>query len=282
MSRLFDRTASLTITGNGEARTMTGLRIMFQARKTRGADTPNYLTAQVFNPAPATRQAALDTGATMELSAGYGGENILVSRAEIDFAIVDRAPPDIVLDIEGQEGLRKLRETTISISHASGSSVQTVLDEIVGRLGIDVRPIEADLSAALRGGFTHVGKASRALDDLMARVRGSWSIQNGELLILPETGQIEPGEAFVLSPQSGLIASPVPVEEQTSTDRQDIEPRIGYRVTSLLNAAIEPGDVIKIEATDVEGFFAVDEIEHRGDTRGQEWYSNIVCYEAAS
>lgn len=281
MSRLFDRTASVTITGNGEARTITDLRIMFSARKSRGG-TPNMLTVQIYNPNASTRQAALDTSATVELSAGYAGENILVSRAEIDFAIVDRVPPDIVLDIEAQEGLRKLRETTISVSHASGSSVQTVLDEIVGRLGIDVRPIEADLSAALRGGFAHVGKASRALDDLMARVRGSWSIQNGELLILPKTGQVQSGEVFVLSPQSGLVASPVPVEEQTSSDRQDTEPRIGYRVTSLLNASIEPGDVVEIQAQDVEGFFAVDEVTHRGDTRGQEWYSDMICYEAAT
>lgn len=279
MSRLFDRTASVTITGNGEARTITDLRIMFQARKTRGS-TPNTLTMQVYNPNPSTRQAALDNRATVELSAGYAGENILVSRAEIDFAIVDRAPPDIVLDIEAQEGLRKLRETTVSISHANGSSIQTVLDEIVARLDVDVRPIEADLSAALRGGFSHVGKASRALEDLMDRIRGSWSIQNGELLILPESGQIQSGEVFVLSPQSGLVASPTPVEEQTSSDRQDTEPRVGYYVTSLLNAAIEPGDVIELQAAEVEGFFSVDEVTHRGDTRGQEWYSSIVCYEA--
>lgn len=281
MSRLFDRTASLTITGNGEARTIADLRIMFQARKTRGG-SPNYLSVQVYNPNPSTRQATLDNRATVELSAGYAGENILVSRAEIDFAIVDRAPPDIVLDIEAQEGLRKLRETTISISHASGSSIQTVLDEIVARLGIDVRPIEADLSVALRGGFSHVGKASRALDDLMDRIRGNWSIQNGELLILPESGQVQESEVFVLSPQSGLIASPTPVEEQTSTDRQDTEPRVGYYVTSLLNAAIEPGDVIELHAAEVEGFFAVDEVTHRGDTRGQEWYSSIICYEAGT
>lgn len=278
MSRLFDRTAELTITGSGEAVTIRDLRFRFIARKNR-SDTPNTMNVQVFNPAPSTRLNASDSSATMELSAGYAGENILVSRAEIDLAIVDRDPPDIVLDIEGQEALRTLRETTLSISHAGGSSVQTVLDEIVARLGIDVRPIEADLSAALRGGFAHVGKANRALDDLMRRVGGAWSVQNGQLLILGPEGKVKEGDAFVLSPQSGLIGSPYAVEEQTSSEKQSTEPRIGYRVTSLLNAEIEPGDVIKVEAADVEGFFIVDEIEHSGDTRGQEWYSNIVCYE---
>jgi len=195
---------------------------------------------------------------------------------------VDRSPPDVILDIAAQDGLRKLRETTISISHASGSSVQTVLDEIIALLDIPVRPITADLTAALRGGFAHVGRPARALSDLMRRIDGAWSIQNGELVILGETGAVEGETIPLITPQSGLIGSPLAVEEQTSSIDKNTEPKRGFYVTTLLNPAIEPGSLIQIQSADVDGVYVVDEIDHRGDTRGPEWYSNITCYEVGA
>lgn len=281
MSLLFNRTAELIITGAGEQRVIRDLRISFSVKKTR-SDTPNSADIMVYNPNPSTRLASLDNSATVELRAGYGGDNVLLTRSDIDRAIVVRSPPDVILDIAAQDGLRKLRETTISISHASGSSIQTVLDEIIALLDIPVRPITADLTAALRGGFAHVGKPSRALSDLMRRIDGAWSIQNGELVILGETGAVEGETIPLITPQSGLIGSPLAVEEQTSSIDKNTEPKRGFYLTTLLNPAIEPGSLIQIQSQDVDGVYVVDEIDHRGDTRGQEWYSNITCYEVGA
>ncbi|MBT8411774.1 MAG: hypothetical protein KJP02_08260 [Octadecabacter sp.] len=281
MSRLFDRTYEITITGEGEARTFSGLRVSFSTTKTRSG-TPNGMTAKAWNPAPDTRLAAKDSQATIELRAGYGGNNVLLSRAQISSAKVDRTPPDVVLDIQAEEGLRTLRETTLSISHASGSTVQEVLDEIVAATGLPLRPVEADLSATLGGGFAHVGRPSRALSDLVARIGGSWSIQNGELQVLGPNGAIEGNEAVVLSPSSGLIDRPNPIEKQTSTERQSTDARRGYEVKSLLMPELEPGGLVDLRSEEVTGVFVVDEITHRGDTHGQDWYSEIKCLEVGS
>lgn len=279
MSLLFNRTAELTITGAGESRTISGLRIAFSVRKSR-SDTPNTADISVWNPNSSTRLSALDNQGVVELRAGYNGNNLLVTRADIDRSIVDRSPPDIILDIQAQEGLRKLRKTTVSISHANGSSVQSVLDEIVGILDIPIRPTDADLSVALRGGFAHVGRPARALSDLMRRVKGFWSIQNGELLILPEKGANEGNEIPLLTPLTGMVGSPLPIEEQTDSAKKGTTPRRGHMVTALLRPEVEPGSMIEIASLDVQGTFIVDEVEHVGDTRGQQWYSNITCYES--
>ena len=105
MSLLFNRTAELTITGAGESRTISGLRIAFSVRKSR-SDTPNTADISVWNPNSSTRLSALDNQGVVELRAGYNGNNLLVTRADIDRSIVDRSPPDIILDIQAQEGQR--------------------------------------------------------------------------------------------------------------------------------------------------------------------------------
>jgi len=278
MSRLFDRVASVKISGGGQSREITGLRVSFQVRKTRSS-TPNTCDVVIYNPNDQTRKTALDNEAEIEVFAGYAGNATLISRAQIQRAIPVRTPPDITLEIEAQEGLRDLREKTVNISHEANSQVSSVIDELTGILGYDVRPIDFDISQRLRGGFAHVGKLSRALDDLVTRFGGYWSVQNGEVLVLPEKGFVDGTEIPVISAQTGMINSPEPVEEQTSSEKLSTEPRRGYKVRSLLIPTIEPGDRFELRALDASGIYAVDEVEHRGDTRGAEWYSIVTGYE---
>lgn len=278
MSRLFDRTYSLTITGGSEARTITDLHVSFSAKKSR-SDTPNTCNVKIWNPAPNTRNAAIDSQATLELYAGYAGDNVLLSRAEISNAKVDFTLPNVMLDIQASEGVRTLRETTLSISHAGGSSVQTVLDEIEAAVGLPVRPTGVDLSTTLGGGFAHVGRVSTALTNLVARIGGSWSIQNGEIQVLGPEGESLGAEAFLLTPETGLIESPTPKEDQTDSERSSTAERRGYEVKCLLNPRIEPGGLIEVQSREVDGVFVVDAIEHRGDYAGQDWYSVITCQE---
>lgn len=279
MSRLFDRSLHVTISGGGQSRSFTGLRTSFQARKTRSS-TPNTLDVTVYNANDQTRKLALDTDAEIEVYAGYGGEAALISKAQIQRAITLRDPPEILLEIEAQEGLRDLREKTVNVSHEANSQVKNVLNELTDILGYDVRPIDFDLDQRMRGGFAHVGKLSRALDDVVSRFNGFWSVQNGEVLILPESGYVEGGEVPIISAQTGMIYSPEPVDEQTSNEKLSTDARRGYKVTSLLLPTVEPGDRFELQTMDISGTFAVDEVEHRGDTHSQEWYTILTGYEA--
>ena len=278
MSLLFDRTYELTITGGGESRTITDLHISFSAKKSRSS-TSNTCNVKIWNPAESTRNAAADTKATLELKAGYGGDNVLVSRCEINGVDTDFTLPNVMLDIQGGEGIRTMRENTLSVSHARDSTVQTVIDEIQGKLGIPIRQTGVDLSAAMGGGFAHVGRVSTALNDLTARIKGSWSIQNGELQILGPEGENTASESVLITPESGMIGTPTPTESQTSSEKQSTDARKGYKVKILLNPRIEPGDIVIVQSRVVDGEFVVDSIDHTGDYAGQDWYSTLTCYE---
>jgi len=119
----------------------------------------------------------------------------------------------------------------------------------------------------------------------------SWSIQNGQVKILPLDGYL-PDEVVVLNGQTGLIGRP----EQTVD---------GIRARALINPAIQVGGRVQIDnkainqtlqqnpdgapvpynqwaglqllaniATD--GVYRVLVIEYDGDTRGPAWYMDLV------
>lgn len=278
MSVLFDRVGIIEISSSGGTTTIDGLRFDFAIRKSR-SDTPNDATVRIYNAAPSTRNLATDIDADIRLICGYKGNAALITEANITNATTIRQPPELYLEIDAQEGIRALRETELSISHGGGSTVRQVLDEIVSEMGIDLRPVEFDIDIPLRGGFAHVGKPSKALDDLVRRFDGYWSIQNGELMILPEGGESSSADVPVISPDSGMIGSPEKLQRNTSSEKASSDERDGYRVTSLMLPGVEPGDRIRIESRDVSGEFVADEVEHKGDLRGPEWGTMITAVE---
>jgi hypothetical protein len=279
MSVLFKRVGRVELSSDGGVTTVEGLRFDFSVRKTRSG-TPNAVTCRIYNTSPDTQNIARDIEADIRIFAGFEGNAALVTEANITNAVTIRQPPETFLEIDAQEGIRALRETQLSLTHGTGSTVQQVLDEIVADLDIVLRPIEFDLSIPLRGGFAYVGKPSKALDDLVRRFRGSWSIQNGELMILDESGeQPEEDEIPLLTPQTGLLFSPEKLQRNLSSEKQSSDERDGYRVISLMQPSIEPGSKVQIESRDVSGEFVVDEVEHKGDIHGNEWYTELTVLE---
>lgn len=146
-------------------------------------------------------------------------------------------------------------------------------------------------------GKVKVGMARSILRDLTFGAEASWSIQNGKVIIIP-LDQYLPGVAVKLSAATGLIGVP----EQTQDGircRCLLNPKIGVGArVQIDNASI----VQTIDATDFrgvagtaqrvfnsytatqlypsiarDGFYRVYIAEHDGDTRGNEWETQLTC-----
>lgn len=116
-----------------------------------------------------------------------------------------------------------------------------------------------------------------------------WSIQNGKFQMIKRTAYL-PGTVVILNSNSGLISQPEQTEE-------------GIRIKSLLNPSIVIGSLVKINNGDInqtinqttapisydsfvnlqlladvtaDGNYRAYVVEHHGDTRGQDWYTNIT------
>ena len=279
MSLLFLRYGRVEIATPAGGVALDGLRIEFSVRKTRSS-TPNSVSLRVYNPNPTTRAMAAEKDADVRIFGGYALNSAMVTEANIIKAATKYEPPNVILEIDALEGIRVLKETTVSISHANRATVRQVIDEIAAQMDVDVREIEFDVSQPLRGGFAHVGKPARALDELVKRFNGSWSFQNADLAFLPEEGFVESDEIPLITPFTGMVFSAEELEKTVTSDTGENETtQSGYRVTSLMRPEIEPGEKIKIASRTANGEYVVDEVEHKGDINGQEWYSVFTCVE---
>lgn len=115
-----------------------------------------------------------------------------------------------------------------------------------------------------------------------------WSIQSGEFVVVPITGY-RPGEAVVLSSTTGLIGVPRATYGGV-TVRALLNPliRIGClvqiaqddisRITSQqIGLSYAKGAVPSATPTTSAGFYRVMQAEFVGDTRGQDWYVDMIC-----
>lgn len=119
-----------------------------------------------------------------------------------------------------------------------------------------------------------------------------WSIQDGKAIFVPETSYM-PGEIPVITADTGMVGLP----EQTQN---------GITIKMLLNPSVKIGRLIKIDNASVQryeysltvgqqaqneriqqqaklqddGFYYVMIAEHSGDTRGNEYYTEVICLAA--
>lgn len=138
-------------------------------------------------------------------------------------------------------------------------------------------------------GKLYVGMARDVLRKFCEAYDLTYSVQDGQLTFIPLTGYL-PGEVPIISTETGLLGVP----EQTQN---------GIEFTTLMNPKIKIGQLIQLQAKDVnqlrlgldtlstgnnlalqqqvktqdQGFYYVMSANHYGDTRGEDWHTDVVC-----
>ncbi len=264
----------------------TGLRVRFEVKKT-GDATPNDARVTFYNLSETHRNFidSYDKSTwAIQLYAGYQdtGNKLLFSgsmeltsniKATVSKAgrimLHYRQGPDWVTEICGKDGVRNYRSTVMAKSFAPGVSLRTVVGEIARAMGITRKSIKFDAipeTAISQNGIALCKPARDELDAICDRFDARASIQDGVLQIIPRGKSLDL-EAFVLSPQTGLIGSP----ERTE---------VGVRVTGLLQGGINPGRLIEIHSQYLSGLYIAENVEHVGDTWMYPWYTTVDCIKA--
>lgn len=277
MSLLFNRNYRLEIEGNGVLTTITGLRIEFLCKKNRSS-TANEMTVKVYNPNRDTINQSLSSGAIARLYAGYGDDIKLIAQSQITTAYTTKQGVDNILTIECLDGIENIRKTKVSISFQRGSTVKQVLNALVAYLQIPLKVApDVDLSKQFNNGYSYAGGVGTALDEVTDRAFAKWTVQDGTLLVLGQFGTTNT-TAVYLTPETGLIGVPTPVED-TVNSLEVGEIRRGYKFASLLKGDINPSDKISIKSKYVDGEYIIESVEHKGDTHAKDWVSEVVCYD---
>lgn len=296
----FHRQATIQIgTGpnlSGTALQIQNLRILFHIKKTSTPDF-NLASVQIYNLSKETRDKinAIELGNIVVVKAGYVGtpqEIIFVGNTVLSSVSIE--PPNAITKIEAQDGKTGMYQLKFpnGISYKPGSFAVKILKDILKLTALDIKHIDWTKISdrQYKNGFCFQGDAKVLFTNVCNYIGAEWSIQNNQMKIIP-VGRADTAKIIYLTPETGLIGSPEKLLDDavalynkqqkvklTGVTGKKYRKAIGggYKIKCLLQPFIEPGTLVQVKCEGVNDMrFRAVEVEHVGDTHGNEWHSLV-------
>lgn len=268
------------------------LHISFDVNlRTRGE--PNDAVINVYNLSPTTRNILREDGASVRLFAGYAGNSDKIYEGTILTPTSNPdGPVDMVTEIISADGYRQLDRTYFAKSYGAGTPILTILSDVATELNLpfDIDPTTIAAATLLRA-RSFDNKAKRVLKSLTSEFGLSWKIDFGVLKVIPEgTVDRKSPTAVLLNETSGLIGTP-----SVKFERYKKETRRRVVARSLLNPALRPGRLVKVESNRFvverdekfkqsnaeiipDGVYLIDESKFSGDNFGGDFDVEVTGY----
>lgn len=264
--------------------------------------TPNNCRIRVENLSRNTESKIQESYTRVILQAGYWGApyGVIFAGSIKQFRKGRMDAKTTYLEILAADGDISYNYAHVNQSLAAPSTGVDqrlrVLTDALGQVG-GVKP--GDIQIPNTGGILPRGKvlfgmARAGLRQVTQDTKSTWSIVHGRVNVTPLDGYL-PGEAVVLTAQTGLIGR----AEQTEN---------GVQARCLINPRIMVGGLVQLDNASInvteaapefaqsagqlpydrwaglqmfadvaaDGLYRVYVVEHRGDTRGLDWYSNLT------
>ena len=282
MGLLWDRSAAVTLGPKiGQRTKINNLRIAFEIEKT-SENNANTAKISIYNMSQKTWNDFITaTDRVILLEAGYGNNldtlfyGDVPQKAKCSYLY---SGTDTIAMIEPGDGLLSLIDGKLEKSYEENFSIKLIIKDVLksfqdaGGVVIE-KALEYIKSGNVpdkkaQAGFVASGSAKTIMDKFMSSLGLEWSIQDNEVQIIPINGNTEE-EVIFLTPQTGLIGSPIKREE-------------GLEFTALIQTKIKPGQLVLIESRDINGTYRVRKAKFIGDTHDQPWYVTAEAKEKAS
>ncbi len=272
----------------GEGLDLSNLRITFKIKKS-DAQTPNTAEIRVYNLAEETANRIRKEFQNITLQTDYESNYGLIfngNTKQIRFGRENGT--DTFIDIAAADGDDAYNFAVVNATLAAGAKQSDQISAAAGSMagrGVATGHIDPTGDAKLPRGKVMYGMARNYLRQSAEASNTSWSIQDGKVQFVSLTGVL-PNQAVLLTSKTGLVGQP----EQTND---------GIKARCLLNPMLRIGGKVQINEKDVaeaklpdtnkdaqankpaaieaDGFYRLLVVEHSGDTRGNDWYSDLVC-----
>ena len=279
----------------GSALDLSDLRIVFDIRR-GDTQTPNSARVRIYNVSETTKQRIEYEFSRIVLQAGYEGNFGIIFDGTIKQVRRGRdSQTDTYLDITAADGDSAYNFAVMNTTLAAGS---TSADHVAAACtamnpyGVTQGYVPPLPTNPLPRGKVMFGMARDFLAQIARTAQTVWSIQDGRVVLIPETSYM-PGEIPVITSETGMVGLP----EQTQN---------GISIKMLLNPSIRIGTLLKIDNRSVQlrerslnvkqqpdeafisegnrlqddGYYYVMIASHSGDTRGNEYYTEVICLAA--
>ena len=276
MTHYFDRLCRVVIEGTKEI-DISENKIAFEVKKSGNAKE-NVARIKIWNLSTETRKLITASNSLVRLFAGYQDNKGLIEVAQGDITNVrnSRTETEIVTEIHVEDGNNKLLRKPISLSFEDKVTLKNILSNITEQSGFAFRLIGIASGAYVTGGYAAYGDLDIVLDALALVFDIKWSVQGGIILIRGKK-PLNDSSVMLLTAETGLILNPE-TTKKASRNLQESDrplPVDVYELQSLLQPHLQVNDLIAVESQDLKGNVRINKISHTGDTRGNNWYSNI-------
>ena len=284
---IWQRRAQLLIgQDDGQWLDVSELRIRFHVEQAL-VGKPGHAVITVNNMANDTAQRIQREGAPVILQAGHEGNAGLIFRGTaIQIRRGRESQTDTFLEITAIDGDVAYMYATVNVSMAAGWTHTDQLKEL--QKGMQAKGVDPGYTGELYQNKAVRGKALFGavrdhMHDFSVSTGTEWAINMGKMNVVP-VGGILPDEAFLLTPDTGLIGMPTQSVDGIHV-RALLNPcfRAGAQVklqnSSIVMAQINPAyaDVTYNAPIDLDGAYKIYSVSHTGDTRGNDYYTDMIC-----
>lgn len=299
------RRIELIIFNQNEAIDLSEFRVVF---RTSDADieSPNSAWIRIYNLSLDTMAKIQQEYSEITLNAGYlhGNYGVIFQGVIKYFVSGKENNVSRFLDLYCSDGDIFYNQQVANRTFAKGTTPFDKIKTLASDAGIqlDAFDLKKDRQfvPSLRGSV-EFGMSRARFRNIATTLDASWSIHDGKLIMMDNTGYRE-NDVIELNSLTGMIGIP----EQTPE---------GIKVRCLLNSRLRIGGAIKLTNDQInqlnfqsktqaaryygdkpqpitpydqyagdfpvaplsaKGFYRMFVVEHEGDSRGQQWYSNII------
>lgn len=246
---------------------------------------PNVASIQVYNLNKSNRNKIKKEFTKIRLYAGYESNTSLIFIGDLVNVTHEKNGPDWITNLFCGDALKAINTSTVNKTLPPGQTTESIFNELVG----EMEGITKGLTEGLKDCITKKrsllrslvlsGNVKEWLDKLAQNCGFDYSINNDVIETTVKNQPLNDDPILEIRQDNGMIGSPELTE-------------VGVKVKSLLlpqlklsrrievksiSAKINIGNLIfrKIPATIGEGVYRADKIQHVGDTRGNDWFTNI-------
>lgn len=246
------------------------LRVQFHVRRDN-SKYPDACDVTITNLSQTTR-ADLETKPLMvQLEAGYDDVSRFVFAGDLRFSMTKMDGPNWHTLLQLADGDCHFRWARMNKNYGNNTSVRTVLRDAAKSMGMTLpKTLESDpaLDTVYANGTLAYGPTRDVLTANLASYGYSWTIQNGQLRVLRDD-RAHSDTYREISEEFGMIGSP----EFGSPPRSGKPPHM--TVSMLLYPELVPGGKVKLTSKVKNGFFRIERVEHKGDTHGNDWTTEV-------
>lgn len=263
----FGRRYKLEIGNNKETISFSDLRLTFSVIKTISSE-PNPAEIQIAN----LNQSHRDLIASKQynyvrLYVAYVTDDLrLIFSGDVVKSETIRNGLNFITKLSCADGYEAYTDTATMTTLSAGATDNDVVNHAMEKMGVEKGSINLPNDRALPRGKVMVCDARDLMKKVAVNNNADWSIQDGQIVVLPKTHALKNDEGFILSQSTGMVGSP-----RKSTT--------GIEVDALLNPHFKIGGLVRIESIikSNNGDYKITKITHSGDIHGNTWNTHLVC-----